>query len=210
MFPGYCISNTMKKVLICAAAGAALLSGVAQAQEFKAGDILVRARAVNLQSANSDSTGLGLSINNKTLPEVDFTYFFDKNLAAELILTVPQSQDVSSTALGGKIGILKHLPPTLTVQYHFDTTSAFKPYVGAGINYTRISDVNLPTGVDVDRNSWGLALQAGFDVPVAKDVYLNFDVKKVQIGTGVYSNGTKLGNLKVDPWLIGFGVGWKF
>ena len=80
----------MNKMLIAAAACAATVSGAAMAQDFKAGDLLVRARAVHLNSANTDSTGLGLTVNNKTLPEVDFSYFFSKHIAAELILTVPR------------------------------------------------------------------------------------------------------------------------
>lgn len=199
----------MKKYLIAAAAGAALVSGAAVAQDFKAGDLLVRARAVHLDSANKDSTGLGLTVNNKTLPEVDFTYFFSKNLAAELILTVPQKHTLYSN--GAAIGTLKHLPPTLTLQYHFDTNAGFKPYVGAGVNYTRFSNVNVLGGAaDVDRNSFGLALQAGVDIPLSKDLYLNIDVKKVYIKTDVSAGGVKAGTFKVDPVLFGVGLGWKF
>lgn len=123
------------------------------------------------------------------------------------ILTVPQKQTLSSK--GAAIGSFKHLPPTLTLQYHFDAPG-FKPYVGAGINYTRLSSVHLPTGVTVDRNSVGPALQVGVDIPVAKNLYLNFDVKKVYIRTDVSAAGTKVGEFKVDPILAGVGLGWRF
>ncbi len=199
----------MKTCLIAAAACAAFTSGAAVAQTFEAGDLLVRARAVHLDSANKDSTGLGLTVNNKTLPEVDFTYFFDKNLAAELVLTVPQKHTLYAN--GAAIGTLKHLPPTLTLQYHFDTGSGFKPYVGAGLNYTRFSGVNVLGGaVTVDRNSFGPALQVGVDFPLSKNLYLNVDVKKVYIKTDVIAGGAKLGTFKVDPLLVGVGLGWKF
>lgn len=168
---------------------------------------MVRARAVHLDSSNGDSTGLGLSINDKWLPEFDVTYFYNKNLAVELILTVPQKQTLSSN--GAAIGSFKHLPPTLTLQYHFDAPG-FKPYVGAGINYTRLSAVHLPAGVTVDRNSFGPALQVGVDIPVAKNLYLNFDVKKVYIRTDVSAAGAKIGRFKVDPMLVGVGLGWRF
>ena len=198
----------MKRSSLALATALLLAGGNAFAQDFKAGDLLVRARAVHLDSSNKDSTGLGLTINNKTLPEVDFTYFFTPNLAAELVLTVPQKQTVSSN--GSAIGSLKHLPPTLTVQYHFTDFGAFKPYVGAGLNYTRFSSVNLPAGVDIKRNSFGLALQAGMDFRLTDTMYLNVDVKKVQIATKVSAGGTEIGKLKVDPLLLGVGVGWKF
>ncbi len=199
---------TMKKHIIAIAAVTLLASGAAMAQDFKEGSLLVRARAVHLDSANKDTTGLGLEVNNKWLPEVDFSYFLSPNLAAELILTVPQKHTV--TAGGANIGSLRHLPPTLTVQYHFDL-GGVKPYVGAGLNYTRFSSVNLLGGAaDVKRNSFGPALQIGMDVPLTGNMYLNFDVKKVFIKTDVLAGGVKAGTFKVDPVLVGMGLGWRF
>ena len=197
-----------KQITLAAVALCTLMSGAAMAQQTTEGPWLVRARAVHLDSANKDSTGLNLSVNDKWMPEVDITYFFNKNIAAELILTVPQRHTLS--AGGTAIGSLKHLPPSLLVQYHFTDAPGFKPYVGAGVNYTRFSSIRLPAGVDVDRNSFGGALQLGVDIPVAKDVYLNFDVKKVYIKTDVSAAGNKIGTFKVAPVLFGIGLGWRF
>ncbi len=200
------IEFCMKKNLLAVAVLCALTSGAAFAQQAES-PWLVRVRAVHLDSANKDSTGLGLSINNKTIPEFDITYFFNKNVAAELVLTVPQKHDVRSN--GTNIGTLKHLPPSLLLQYHFDAPG-FEPYVGAGVNYTRFSSLNLPAGVGIDRNSWGGALQVGVDIPLNKNLSLNFDVKKVYIKTDVFAGGVKAGTFKVDPVLVGVGLGWRF
>ena len=95
-------------------------------------------------------------------------------------------------------------------QYHFDT-HGFKPYVGAGINYTRFSSVDVLGGAaSIDKNSWGPALQVGVDVPLAGNMYLNFDLKKVYIRTDVYAGAANLGTFKVDPLLLGVGLGWRF
>ena len=196
----------MIKNLLAVAVLCALTSGAALAQQSE-GPWMVRARAVHLDSANKDSTPLGLTVNNKTIPEVDVSYFFTPNVAAELILTVPQKHTLR--AGGAAIGSLKHLPPTLLLQYHFNT-SGIKPYVGAGLNYTRFSSVKAPAGVDIDRNSFGAALQVGVDIPLQKNLYLNFDIKKVFIKTDVTANGAKLGSFKVDPVLVGVGLGWRF
>ncbi|MBL8508534.1 MAG: OmpW family protein, partial [Chitinimonas sp.] len=132
-------TSTLKHLgLSLALAATAALPMAAQAEE---GPWLVRLRAVNLDSANKDSTGLDLSINNKVIPEFDISYFFTPELAAELVLTYPQKQTIRSG--GVDIGSLKHLPPTLTLQYHFNSQGALKPYVGAGINYTRFSQVQF-------------------------------------------------------------------
>lgn len=201
----------MKKQFLCAATVA--IAGLMTSNAFAAaaeGPWLVRARAVHLDSADKDSTGLGLSINNKTIPELDISYFLSPNIAVELVLTVPQKHQLSSSVLGGEIGSLKHLPPTLLVQYHFTGNSGFKPYVGAGVNYTRFSSVNLPAGVDIDRNSFGAAVQAGVDIPLSGNLYLNFDVKKVYLGTDVSVAGVNAGSFKVNPLLVGVGLGWRF
>ena len=198
----------MKRYVLSAMAlaAASLVSAPAFAQA-KEGPWMVRARVVSLASANADSTPLNLSVNDIVLPEVDFSYFFTAHIAAELILTVPQQHDLKAS--GSKIGTITHLPPTLLLQYHFDAFGV-KPYVGAGVNFTKFTNYDLPAGVTIDSSSTGAALQVGVDVPLSSGLYLNFDVKKVLIGTNVYSNGTSLGNFKVDPLLVGVGVGWRF
>ena len=208
----------MKKIVTLTAAVAALASSFAAAPVFAQeaqSPWLVRVRAVNLSPDNKSDqvNGTGASdritINNKVIPEFDVSYFFTPNIAAELVLTYPQKQDVRLD--GTKIGTFKHLPPTLTLQYHFMPEAAFSPYVGAGINYTRISSVNLANGLQLDSSSVGGALQIGADYKINKNWLINFDIKKVQISSDVKTaSGTKVSNVKIDPWLIGVGVGYRF
>lgn len=198
-----------KHVLTALAVAAASLISTQAFAQAKEGPWMVRARVVSLSSANTDSTGLGLSVNDIVLPEVDISYFFTPNIAAELILTVPQEHDVKSN--GVKIGTLSQLPPTLLLQYHFTNFPGFKPYVGAGINYTKFTNTDILGGVaTLNSSSTGAALQVGVDVPLSGNMYFNFDVKKVLIGTDVYVGGVNKGSLKVDPLLVGVGLGWRF
>lgn len=199
----------MKTPIAAIAVAAAFVAAVpsAHAQSSDTGNWLVRARALYLDSANKNSPDIDLSVNNKTFPEVDITYFFTPNLAAELVLTYPQKHDVRVG--GDKIGTLKHLPPTLSVQYHF-TGMSFRPYVGAGLNYTRFSDVDLPAGISIDKDSFGLALGAGVDVPLGGGWLINVDLKKVQIQTDVKIQGVGTVDFGVDPLLFSIGVGKRF
>jgi outer membrane protein len=198
--------KTLARLTLALAATASLaLPPAAQAQE---GPWHVRVRALNLDPANDDSTGLDLSVNSKVFPEVDISYFFSPEFSAELVLTYPQKHTVKAGST--EIGSLKHLPPTFTAQYHFTGLGSFVPYVGAGINYTRFSSVDLPDGVSIKKDSWGAALQVGVDVPIDKTMSFNFDVKKVQIATDVSAGGAPLGEFKVDPLLVGVGLGWRF
>lgn len=198
----------MKKFTWCAALLMAASATGVMAQVQGESPWLVRLRSVHLDSVNKDTTPLGLSIDNKSFAEIDFTYFFNKNLATELVLTTPQRQRVYAN--GTDIGSFKHLPPTLMLQYHFTDVQGVKPYVGAGINYTRFSGESLPTGVTLDSHSWGTAWQAGFDIPIDKNWSINLDVKKVYIRTDVYADGVGLGRLRVDPLLYGVGIGYRY
>ncbi|CAN7623987.1 outer membrane beta-barrel protein [Pseudoduganella sp. LjRoot289] len=190
-----------------------LLAGQAVAAE--ASPWLVRLRALHLDPADKSDpvggTGAAnrLTLDNKTFPELDVSYFFSPNLAAELVLTYPQKHDV---LLDGKsIGTMKHLPPTLLAQYHFMPGAQVQPYAGAGLNYTTLSKVHLLGGnAGLEHKSFGLALQAGADFRLDQRWALNVDVKKVRIRSDVNSAGAIISKVKVDPLLLSVGVGYRF
>ena len=198
--------------LVAAALAASCAMTATQALADESG-WLIRGRVLNMNVKNGQADGLDRNVgarveaNNKTFPEVDFTYFFDKNLAIETVLTYPQKHDIS--AGGTKIGTLKHLPPTALAQYHFDL-GGIKPYVGAGVNYTRFMSVDLPPGMAVKKSSTGLAAQVGADFALDKKWSLNVDLKYVQIDTDIKVNNAKVGTLKIDPTLFSVGVGYRF
>lgn len=99
----------------------------------------------------------------------------------------------------------------MLIQYHFLPDAQFSPYLGAGINYTSISDVNLLNGAgSLENSSVGLALQAGVDYKIDKRWSINADIKKVQIRSDVFISGTKISAVKVDPLMIAVGVGYRF
>jgi len=190
--------------------GVAMDSAVAQESPW-----LVRVRAVHLNTADKSDPvgGVGasdrLTVSNETIPEFDVSYFFTPNLAAELVLTYPQKHDAYLD--GASIGTFKHLPPSLLVQYHFTPDAPLKPYVGAGINYTTFSKMRLLNGqASLEHDSVGLVLQAGVDYAIDKNWSLNFDVKKAQLRSDVMIGGVKASRVKVDPLMIGVGVGYRF
>jgi outer membrane protein len=203
------MENDMKFAMKAAFAGAA--QAMALPVHAEQGDWLARLRLLQIRPAVSSSIGT-LDVSNEVTPEADFSYFFTDNIAAELILAT-QRHTVKNA--GVDIGKVSHLPPTLTLQYHFMPKEAFRPYVGAGLNYTRFYNSSLALGatpLTVDQNSWGGALQVGFDYALNKKWFLNFDVKKIWIKTDV-KNGTTgafISDLKIDPLVVGAGVGMKF
>jgi outer membrane protein len=203
-------------ILTLAAIGLAATHDMAHAQSpAPESPWLVRARAVHIDPADKSDPvgGTGASdrlyVSDKWIPEVDISYFFTPHWAAELILTYPQKHTV--TLDGAAIGSFKHLPPTLTAQYHFLPGASIDPYVGAGVNYTLLSKVRLLNGgARLEHDSVGLALQAGADFRLDDRWSLNVDVKKVQIRSDVDIGGARASRVKVDPLLLGVGLGYRF
>ncbi|MER8478631.1 OmpW family protein [Mesorhizobium sp. M1163] len=161
-------------------------------------------------------SGSGLSYSNTVIPELDISYFFTDNIAAELILGTTYANIEGQGTIGalGNVGKVWLLPPTLTLQYHFTNFGAFKPYVGAGVNYTIFynQDAGSADALHV-KNTFGTALQVGFDYMVDQHWGVNFDVKKLFLKPDfdVTVDGAKLtGKAELDPWLIGAGVTYRF
>jgi len=176
---------------------------------------MVRARAVHINFENGQNNlvdALDIKADNRWIPEIDFSYFFTPNIAAELVLTYPQNVDVNSSVVGRKIGTIKALPPSLLLQYHFTNFGAFKPYVGVGVNYTVFTNTSnfIIPGAKVDSSSTGFAAQVGFDYMIDKNWSVNLDVKYIDMDTDVKLNGAKLGTLDLNPITAGVGVGYRF
>lgn len=214
----------MKKILLATVCLASLSSAAfaagkpvatpttPSASPFKAGDILVRARALNVRPDVSSSMNISdtVKIDNSVVPEVDFTYFFTPNVSAELIAGVTP-HDVSTNG-GVDAGSVWLLPPTLTLQYHFTGLGSMIPYVGAGINYTHFFNPDAGSLTNASySDSWGGALQAGADFALGNNWYANVDVKKLYINTNAkFLNDSITADVDIDPWVIGAGVGYKF
>ncbi|MCK0180000.1 outer membrane beta-barrel protein [Flavobacteriaceae bacterium S0862] len=182
----------------------------------------VRLRVISImpsESATIETIGGDVEIGNAIVPELDFTYFFDKNWAAELILgTANHDVKAVSTAAGDiKLGDVWLLPPTLTLQYHFDTETVI-PYLGAGLNYTIFYSVDegpVADSVDYD-SSFGFAFQGGLDFDLDDKWFLNIDAKYILINTDATIDATSaLGatvgaDVDINPLVVGLGVGMKF
>lgn len=211
-------------------AAAMVAAGIIAAPAVQADDtgLMIRARAVYVSFDNAQNQGLGdvanalagttsgstINANDRLIPEVDFSWFFTKNIATELVLTYPQTVNVQLN--NTYIGKVKALPPSLVLQYHFTDLGGFKPYVGLGVNYTLFSsrdNISTPAGqVTLENSSIGMVGQVGFDYMFTKSLGLNVDVKYIQMETDVVlkASGTKVGALGLSPWTTGVGFTYKF
>ena len=211
------------KALLLATASAVAFTTFAAPAMAEQGDWLFRLRAITVQpdeSADISPIGGDVDIDASVVPEFDITYFFTDHIAAELILGVtPHDVTAVDTSLGDvNLGDVTLLPPTLTLQYHFNPTGQLRPYIGAGVNYTLFFNEDLPSGsplasIDYDP-SFGLAAQAGFDYQLNERWFFNVDLKKVMINTDVTIDAGALGiveaDVDIDPWIFGVGFGWRY
>ncbi|MFO1153398.1 MAG: OmpW family outer membrane protein [Rhodospirillales bacterium] len=200
--------------------GAALLPSPASA--FEEGQFLVRVRGIVVMPDESGSLrplGGDLQVSTTYTPEADFSYFFTKNISVELIAAITEhSLSASKTAIGNiDLGKTKVLPPTLLAQYHFFADEMISPYVGIGFNYTFFFDETagpVADSVKID-DAYGPAFQLGFDLQFpnsnfvfnadAKFILLSPDVKARAGSTHIDSQ-----NFDLNPWIFGFGFGYKF
>ena len=234
------INNPKIKLMAVTALSAAMFASTPLVAGTEAGDILVRARVINIApDVSSDdiklndgtSLGIGVDVDDAATLDVDITYMYTKNFGVELLLAIPAKHDV--TVDGTKVGDVTVLPPALIAQWHFMPSNNIRPYAGAGINYTfffseeTTSDLTAglddivsggagavtSSGLDVD-DAFGLVAQAGVDIDINKDWYINFDAKYIALDTTatISANGSKAATVDFDlnPWVFGVGVGTKF
>ncbi len=148
-------------------------------------------------------------------------YMLTKNIGLQLLGAAPFNHQITAELDGAGLGVVaktKHLPPTLTVNWHFSGLGSVVPYVGAGVNYTHFFNENT-TGVlddlgvkDINlSDSWGAAGVVGFDWVFEDDFMFNATVYYMQIRPEAWI-GSGVGNsdVDVDPFVVFAGLGKKF
>ncbi len=210
--------------LVALGIGAALAATPALAQDGglpKAGDLVVRARAIDVSPINDKTiqvTNARALVNDDIVPEVDFSYFVTDNLAIELIAATTRHRvQVNLPPLGivpvGKVSVL---PPTLLLQYHLPIGERFKPYAGIGVNYTIFYDSKAAAGGLSSethyKDGFGWAAQMGFDYQLGDSPWMfNADVKKLFLNTTLRGAArAQLAKVDLDPWIFGVGFGYRF
>ncbi len=170
-----------------------------------AGETVLRLKAIQVEPDVSGDIP-GIDVDGATGGEIGFTGFLSDHWALDLgVGTTKHDVKFFNTNSGS----LRILPVNLLLQYHFAPNGGIRPYIGAGGNYTHFYDINVTGNLaDVDRNVFGPVAQVGLDIPLGKTLLLNLDVKKIWLDTDV--SGVVNGNLKLDPWVYGAGLGFRF
>jgi len=206
--------RTLKVLAPLAATAALLFATPVLAQQAGDWTFGLGAHVVSPKSGNGSLAGgaLDADVGDNWRPTITGEYFFRDNWGIEILASLPFQHDIDLN--GVKAGSTKHLPPTLSLQYHFNGSEKVKPFIGAGVNYTIFfsQDTTGPlagANLDLD-NSWGLAAHAGVDFAVGDKKWLRVDARWIDIDTDVKVNGASVGTVNIDPMVYGAAFVWQF
>lgn len=202
----------MKHLLIATALIALAAPAFAQSQgewTIGGGVAYVNPKSDNGTLANGT---LPIEIGDSTRPSITVEYFIRDNIGIELLGALPFKHSVNTN--GTEIGTVKQLPPVISLQYHFDATPQFKPFVGIGVNFTGFFDADAKgpiAGSDLRvKNSWGLAAHLGGDYWINDRAAIRADLRWIDIDADVELNGDKIGTVEIDPLVVGISYVTKF
>jgi outer membrane protein len=199
-------------VLAAVLGGAALPAAAQSAGDWTLG---LGVHQVDPKSDNGTLAGgtLPLSIGSDAKPSLTFEYFLRENLGVEVLAAWPFQHDISVEGVG-RVGSTKHLPPTFSLQYHFNDKGVVSPVLGVGLNYTTFFSEDTRgalEGADLKLgDSWGLAAHAGLDFRVGEKGAIRVDVRWIDIDSRVRVDGTNLGTANIDPLVYGAAYVMKF
>lgn len=206
----------MKRMILAAVALALVTSAAIAENGREAGQWFVRAGvgAVFPKSNNLTVPGVGtVDVDEAYAITLTGGYMITDWLGIELLASTPWTHDVNLKGVG-KIGETKQLPPTLSLQWYTPNIGRIQPYVGVGINWTIFFDEKTEgalagTRLNLD-DSVGVAPQVGVDFNVNENWMINADVRWANIETDATVDGSDIGEVKIDPWVVSFNVGYRF
>lgn len=207
----------MQKTLITSALALALGAAAMPALAQSAGDwtLGVGVHAVDPKSDNGSLVdgALKVDVDSDVKPTLTFEYFVRDNLGIEVIAAWPFEHDIAIDGLG-TVGSTKQLPPTVSLQYHFNSKGKVSPFIGAGVNYTTFFSEDTRGALEGTKlkldDSWGLAAHAGIDFAVGERSAIRVDARWIDIDTDVKLDGADIGTVNIDPIVYGAAYVMKF
>ncbi len=202
----------MKLQSLVLAAATALTMTTAFAVPAGTWSVAAGAHMVDPKSDNGTvvNNTLSVDVDDDIRPTISGEYFIANNVGIELLAAIPFHHDFTlNDAAGNEVltGSTQHLPPTLSLQYHFDYDNMplnIKPFVGVGVNYTTFFKERISDGADLDLDdSVGVAGHVGIDIPYAATEAFRIDARYMDIKTDASLNGTDIGEIDISPWVYG-------
>ncbi|MBK0056309.1 OmpW family outer membrane protein [Stenotrophomonas sp. S39] len=197
------------------AAAVSLAAAPAMAQSKGDWTVSAGVHQVAPKSNNGSLAGgtLKVDVDSDIKPTITGEYFIADNLGIEVLAALPFKHDININGLG-RVGSTKHLPPVVSLQYHFNSKGKVSPFVGAGLNYTTFFSEDTTGALAASKlkleDSWGLAAHAGIDFAIGEKGALRVDLRWIDIDSKVKLDGEKIGTVNIDPLAYGVSYVFKF
>ncbi|HJU39558.1 MAG TPA: OmpW family outer membrane protein, partial [Tahibacter sp.] len=151
-------------------------------------------------------------VGSEMQPTFTLEYFLSRSLSVEVLAAAPFRHEVKLN--GAKAAEVRHLPPTVSLTWHFNPEGKVSPFVGVGVNYTTFFDIHETgplAGTQLGlKQSWGAAARVGLDVALNARWSFLVDARWMDIDTEARVNGAKVGTVSIDPIVYGFAFGYRF
>ncbi|RDZ26965.1 OmpW/AlkL family protein [Lysobacter silvisoli] len=193
----------------------ACLASPAYAQQAGTWTLGIGAHQVSPKSDNGTvlSGTADLEIDKAAQPTITFEYFVHGDIGIEVLAALPFKHDIDVVG-AGRVASTKQLPPTVSVQYHFNSHGVVSPFIGVGLNYTAFFEEETRgalAGTSLKlKDSWGPAAHAGIDIPIGDHGAVRVDVRWMDIDSEVQLNGVKIGTAEIDPLVYGVAYVMQF
>jgi len=206
----------MKLVIASTALACVMLgaSGAARADDASEWIVKVGVHSVDPKSNNGTLAGgaLKADVGSDVRPTITAEYLVAPQWGIEVLASLPWQHDVKLN--GVKAATTKQLPPTVSVQYHFNSGGQISPFVGLGLNYTIFFSEHSTgplagTKLSLD-NTLGPALHGGVDFRLNERWLITADARWIRIDPQASVNGAKVGKVHIDPLVYGVAVGYRF
>jgi outer membrane protein len=242
-------------IKFAAVAIAAALSSTAFAQS--AGDNIVNVGWYHIAPQDSSTpltitspapvattlAGSGATVEKADTLGFSLTHFFTNNWAGSLDLGIPPTYKIKGTgtlAAVGEIGEAKQWAPTILGKYFFfESTSAFRPFLGLGASRVSYKDIKLTstfqgavdgtlalmsqgqvqagaTSASLD-SSWAPVYNIGASYAINKDWYASFSISYLGLKTKAeLTTASNIGpitsttSIKIDPIVTFASIGYRF
>ena len=154
-------------------------------------------------------------IDSDVRPTITGEYFVADNVGIEVLAALPFHHDIiiDVPGVGLKEASTQLLPPTVSLQYHFDNIHAkVKPFIGVGANYTTFfKERSSVPGVEMKiDDSWGVAGHAGIDFKINATDAVRLDARYIELEPDVSLNGVEAGTAEINPWVYGISYVQRF
>jgi outer membrane protein len=216
-------NQTIRALALSAVAAATSAGALAQDSILEKSIFKVGIARYDTHSKTSGISGIGIpagadaKTGDATTIILNYEYMATPQFGIEFVLGIPPkitADGSGSIAFLGEVVSARNVAPTLLFNWHFgEPADRWRPYVGAGVNYTRFTDVRSPYPYKVDLgDSWGPAAVVGIDYRIDRNWGAFGSVTALKVKSDLVAVGANVLTATIDfrPVVYAVGLSYRF